>query len=46
MAKWTQDIFIVKKVNYTAPVRNELKNEEDEDIIGRFYKNELQHTNY
>lgn len=45
-AKWTREIFIVKKLNSTAPVTYELEDEEGEDIVGRFYENELQHTDF
>ena len=45
-AKWTQEIFIVRKVNNTVPVTYELEDEEGEEIVGRFYENELQHTDY
>jgi transposase InsO family protein len=45
-AKWTREIFIVKKVNSTVPVTYELEDEEGEEIIGRFYEHELQHTDF
>ena len=45
-AKWTQEIFIVRKVNNTVPVTYELEDKEGEEIVGRFYENELQHTDY
>ena len=46
-AKWTQEIFIVRKVNNTVPVTYELEDEEGEEIVGRFYKKtELQQTDY
>ena len=44
-AKWTQEIFIVRKVNNIVPVTYELE-DEGEEIVGRFYENELQHTDY
>ena len=37
-AKWTQEIFIVRKVNNTVPVTYELEDEEGEEIVGRFYE--------
>ena len=43
-AKWIQEICIVRKVNNTIPVTCELEDEEGEEIVGRFYENELQHT--
>ena len=45
-AKWTQEIFIVRKVNNTVPVTYELEDNEGEEIVGRCYENELQHTDY
>ena len=45
-AKWTSEIFVVKKLNYSAPHTYELQDLEGEDIIGRFYENELQHTDF
>ena len=45
-AKWTQEIFIVKKINNTAPITYELEDQEGEDIVGRFYEKELQATDY
>ena len=45
-AKWTQEIFIIRKVNVTVPVTYELEDNEGEEIVGRFYENELQHTDY
>ena len=45
-AKWTQEVFIIRKVNNTVPVTYELEDEESEEIVGRFYENELQHTDY
>ena len=45
-AKWTREVFIIKKINSTVPVTYELQDEEDEDIVGRFYENELQATDY
>ena len=41
-----QEIFIVRKVNSTVPVTYELEDNEGEEIVGRFYKNELHHTDY
>ena len=45
-AKWTQEIFIVRKVNNTVPATYELEYNEGEEIVGHFYENELQHTDY
>ena len=35
-AKWTREIFIVRKVNNTVPVTYELEDNEGEEIVGRF----------
>ena len=45
-AKWTREIFIVKKINSTVPITYELEDDEGEDVVGRFYENELQATDY
>ena len=45
-AKWTSEIFRVKKVNNTAPVTYEVEAEDGEEIFGRFYENELQQTDF
>ena len=39
---WSNEIFIVDKVNDTAPYTYNLKDLNDEEIIGRFYDRELQ----
>ena len=45
-AKWTREIFIISKVNNTNPITYELKDLDGEDIIGKFYDNELQKTDF
>ena len=45
-AKWTKEIFVVKKVNCNVPHTYELQDLEGEDILGRFYENELQYTDF
>jgi len=45
-AKWTREVFLVRKVNSTSPVTYELEDLEGEEIIGRFYEHELQHTDF
>ena len=45
-AKWTQEIFIVRKLITQSLVTYELEDEGGEEIVGRFYENELQHTDY
>ena len=41
---WSSEIFIVDKVNDTVPYTYNLKDLNDEEIIGRFYDKELQNT--
>ena len=39
---WSKEIFIVDKINDTVPYTYNLKDLNDEEIIGSFYDNELQ----
>ena len=41
---WSSEIFIVDKVNVTIPYTYNLKDLNDEEIIGSFYDQELQNT--
>ena len=41
---WSSDIFIVDKINDTVPYTYNLKDLNDEEIIGSFYDQELQKT--
>ena len=41
---WSSKIFIVDKVNDTVPYTSNLKNLNDEEILGSFYDRELQKT--
>ena len=41
---WSSEIFIVVKINDTAPYTYNLKDLNDEEIIGSFYDKELQNT--
>ena len=41
---WRKEIFIVDKVNDTVPYTYNLKDVNDEEIIGSFYDKELQNT--
>ena len=41
---WSKEIFIVDKVNDTVPYTYNLKDLNDEEIIGSFYDRELQNT--
>ena len=45
-AKWSHEIFVIRKFNNTVPVTYKLEDNEGEEIVGRFYENELQHTDY
>ena len=39
---WSREIFIVNKINDAVPYRYNIKDLNDEEIIGRFYDRELQ----
>ena len=41
---WSREIFIVNKINDTVPYKYNLKNLNDEEIIGSFYDRELQNS--
>ena len=41
---WSSEIFIVDKINDTVPYTYNLKDLNDEEIIGSFYDKELQKT--
>ena len=41
---WSREIFIVNKINDTVPYTYNLKDLNDEEIIGSFYDRELQKT--
>ena len=42
---WTDEIFIINKLNSTNPITYTLIDENCEDIIGSFYQEELQNVN-
>jgi len=42
--KWTDEIFIITRVNHTSPTTYEIIDLDNEKILGRFYENELQKT--
>ena len=44
--KWTKEIFRVTKVNQTNPITYSLHDLNDEEILGRFYGNELQKSSF
>lgn len=39
---WTEEVFVVKEVHATDPPTYQLQDQAGEDIMGRFYENELQ----
>ena len=41
---WSKEIFIADKINDTVPYTYNLKDLNDEEIIGSFYDQELQKT--
>ena len=43
---WSKEIFIVDKINDTVPYTYNLKDLNDEEIIGSFYDRELQKTKF
>ena len=43
---WSSEIFFVDKINDTVPYTHNLKDLNDEEIIGSFYDKELQKTNF
>ena len=43
---WSKEIFIVDKINDTVPYTYNLKDLNDEEIIGSFYDKELQNISY
>ena len=44
-SKFSNEIFLVNKIHMTSPITLSLKDFEGEDIIGRFYENELTFAN-
>ena len=42
---WSREIFVINKINDTVPYTYNLKDLNDEEIIGSFYDRELQKTN-
>ena len=41
-SNWSKEIFIVDKINDTVPYKYNIKDLNDEEIIGSFYDRELQ----
>ena len=44
-ASWTDEIFIINKLNSTNPITYALIDDNGEDIIGSFYQEELKNVN-
>lgn len=43
---WTKEIFIIKSIKNTDPITYTIKDLNDENILGSFYEQELQHTKF
>ena len=43
---WTKEIFVISEVYYTNPITYKIKDLDNEEIIGTFYKQELQKTSF
>ena len=46
LKNWTTEIFQVSKIHYTDPITYSLKALDGEEILGKFYKQELQKTKF
>ena len=42
---WSEEVFVIKKVNYTVPWKYVINDLNGEEIIGTFHEKELQKTN-
>ena len=42
---WLQEVFVVKKVRNTVPYTNVINGLNGEEIVGKFYENELEKSN-
>ena len=42
---WSEEVFVIKKVKNTVPWTYVINDVNGEEIVGTFYKNELQKTN-
>ena len=42
---WSEEVFAIKKVNYTVPWKHVINDLNGEEIIGTFHEKELQKTN-
>ena len=45
MPNWSEEVFVIKKVKNTVPWTYVINDLNGEEIIGTFYKKELQKTN-
>ena len=45
MPNWSEEVFVIKKVKNTVPWTYVINDLNDEEIIGTFYRKELQKTN-
>ena len=45
MPRWTEEVFTVSKIQYTDQPTYKIKDYNDEEIAGTFYKQELQKRN-
>ena len=43
---WTTEIFVVSKIHFTDPITYSIKALDGEEILGHFYKYELQKTKF
>lgn len=43
---WSTELFIIKKINKTLPVTYHLEDQRKQNILGAFYEQELQRSNY
>ena len=44
--KWTNEIFLINEIINSSPITYKIKDLNDEEIDGKFYENELQHTKF
>ena len=44
MPNWSEEIFVIIKIKNTVPWTYVIKDLNGEEIIGKFYENELQKT--
>ena len=42
---WLEEIFVIKEVKNTVPCSYDIKDVDNEEVIGSFYEKELQKTN-